>query len=106
MTLQVEDSHLVLHSWFMSIFVASNAFWILKIAWKWDSMVARLLASSYSISTFVIDFSIGPTMELSGMESLKVSLKQSTLIELGNGILVTSFPSMRCYVLFKTFLVA
>jgi hypothetical protein len=39
------------------------------------------------------------------MESVKVSLKQSTIIELGNGILVTSFPSMRCYVLLKTFLV-
>jgi hypothetical protein len=40
------------------------------------------------------------------MESLKVSLKQSTLIELGNGILVTNFPFTRCYVLLNTFLVA
>jgi hypothetical protein len=34
---------LFLHSWLMSIFATSNASWIFELAWKRDTMVARLL---------------------------------------------------------------
>jgi hypothetical protein len=46
-------------------------------------MVVKLLAWSCDISCFVIGLSMGPNMEVDGVDGLIVGLKQSTYMELG-----------------------
>jgi hypothetical protein len=100
---------LFLHSWLMSIFVASNGSWIFELTWKQDAMVARVLDCSCNISCLVISLSKGLMLELGGVTSLWARLGQFASMELkklGLAIIVLDFPSIKSYLCLTTFLVA